>query len=66
MHLSIGNAPCSWGVEFADDARLDLQIGLVDDGDRIANFIGRQACSRRQHNGAHRAETKHVHDPRNG
>jgi inosose dehydratase len=21
MHLSIGNAPCSWGVEFADDPR---------------------------------------------
>ena len=31
MHLSIGNAPCSWGVEFADDPRNPPWTRVLDE-----------------------------------
>jgi inosose dehydratase len=31
MHLSIGNAPCSWGVEFADDPRNPPWLRVLDE-----------------------------------
>ncbi|MFI4889153.1 MAG: TIM barrel protein [Steroidobacterales bacterium] len=39
MHLSIGNAPCSWGVEFADDPR-NPSWGHVLDEAQAAGYTG--------------------------
>jgi len=39
MQLSIGNAPCSWGVEFADDPRNPPWIRVLDET-RAAGYGG--------------------------
>jgi inosose dehydratase len=39
MHLSIGNAPCSWGVEFADDPRNPLWTHVLDEA-KAAGYTG--------------------------
>ena len=39
MHLSIGNAPCSWGVEFADDPRNPPWTHVLDEA-RAAGYTG--------------------------
>jgi len=39
MHLSIGNAPCSWGVEFADDPRNPTWTHVLDEA-RAAGYTG--------------------------
>ncbi|HEX3847089.1 MAG TPA: sugar phosphate isomerase/epimerase [Steroidobacteraceae bacterium] len=39
MHLSIGNAPCSWGVEFADDPRNPPWTAVLDEA-RAAGYRG--------------------------
>jgi len=39
MPLSIGNAPCSWGVEFADDPRNPPWTKVLDDA-RAAGYRG--------------------------
>jgi inosose dehydratase len=31
MQISIGNAPCSWGVEFADDPRNPHWAKVLDE-----------------------------------
>ena len=39
MHLSIGNAPCSWGVEFADDPRNPPWTHVLDEA-KAAGYTG--------------------------
>ena len=39
MHLSIGNAPCSWGVEFADDPRNPPWRRVLDEA-KAAGYRG--------------------------
>jgi inosose dehydratase len=39
MHLSIGNAPCSWGVEFADDPRNPPWRQVLDEA-KAAGYRG--------------------------
>jgi inosose dehydratase len=39
MHLSIGNAPCSWGVEFADDPRNPTWTHVLNEA-RAAGYTG--------------------------
>ena len=39
MQLSIGNAPCSWGVEFADDPRNPPWTRVLDEA-RAAGYRG--------------------------
>jgi inosose dehydratase len=39
MHLSIGNAPCSWGVEFADDPRNPPWKRVLDEA-KAAGYTG--------------------------
>jgi inosose dehydratase len=39
MHLSIGNAPCSWGVEFADDPRNPTWTHVLDEA-KAAGYTG--------------------------
>ena len=39
MHLSIGNAPCSWGVEFADDPRNPPWTRVLDEA-KAAGYTG--------------------------
>jgi inosose dehydratase len=39
MQLSIGNAPCSWGVEFADDPRNPPWTHVLDEA-RAAGYTG--------------------------
>src|ERR1700691_2943478 len=39
MNLSIGNAPCSWGVEFADDPRTPLWTHVLDEA-KAAGYTG--------------------------
>ncbi len=39
MNLSIGNAPCSWGVEFADDPRNPLWTHVLDEA-KAAGYTG--------------------------
>ena len=39
MQLSIGNAPCSWGVEFADDPRNPLWTHVLDEA-KAAGYKG--------------------------
>ena len=39
MNLSIGNAPCSWGVEFADDPRNPTWIRVLDEA-KAAGYTG--------------------------
>src|SRR5277367_3698044 len=39
MHLSIGNAPCSWGVEFADDPRNPAWTHVLDEA-KGAGYTG--------------------------
>ena len=39
MHLSIGNAPCSWGVEFADDPRNPTWTHVLDEA-HAAGYTG--------------------------
>jgi inosose dehydratase len=39
MHLSIGNAPCSWGVEFADDPRNPPWSHVLDEA-KAAGYTG--------------------------
>jgi len=39
MHLSIGNAPCSWGVEFADDPRNPPWTRVLDEA-KAAGYLG--------------------------
>lgn len=39
MQLSIGNAPCSWGVEFADDPRNPPWMRVLDEA-RAAGYRG--------------------------
>jgi len=39
MQLSIGNAPCSWGVEFANDARNPLWTHVLDEA-KAAGYTG--------------------------
>jgi inosose dehydratase len=39
MHLSIGNAPCSWGVEFAGDPRNPPWTHVLDEA-RAAGYTG--------------------------
>ena len=39
MHLSIGNAPCSWGVEFADDPRNPPWTHVLDEA-QAAGYTG--------------------------
>src|SRR5208282_6838384 len=39
MQLSIGNAPCSWGVEFADDPRNPTWTRVLDEA-KAAGYTG--------------------------
>ena len=39
MQLSIGNAPCSWGVEFADDPRNPPWAHVLDEA-KAAGYTG--------------------------
>jgi inosose dehydratase len=39
MHLSIGNAPCSWGVEFGDDPRNPAWTHVLDEA-QAAGYTG--------------------------
>jgi inosose dehydratase len=39
MHLSIGNAPCSWGVEFAEDPRNPHWTHVLDEA-KAAGYTG--------------------------
>jgi inosose dehydratase len=39
MHLSIGNAPCSWGVEFANDPRNPPWMRVLDEA-KAAGYTG--------------------------
>jgi inosose dehydratase len=39
MQLSIGNAPCSWGVEFADDPRNPPWTHVLDEA-KVAGYTG--------------------------